>query len=151
MHHRNLFIIVLLLFTAMLIQSCTIEDVTDLPQNKITSPAFDTLQGKWKHQYTTYLPVTGGPGIALPEIDSIQFNSDLTGIDHFPQAPVNFTYDLLPGDTTLIFNTGPISNPIYDTVIISKLNAHDLVYKSKKKFVTSLAGYYFLLSVLKKL
>ena len=154
MQWRILFIVVSLLLIIIKLQSCTIEDPGFYSSPKYpSSPAFDTLQGRWRHDATVYIPANGGAtSPPVRERDSCQFNPDLTGIDHFPQAPVNFTYNLLPDDSTLIFNTGSQSNPHYDTVIISALNAHNLVYKSKKKNITfPFVGTYYLLSVLVRL
>ena len=127
----------------IILYSCTPEnDSAFYPHRNLNSPTFDTLQGKWKHEVTRFKSVNTGIIMAIiyPK-DSCKFNSDLTGVDHFPQTPtsytplVNFTYNLLPDDSTLIFNTGTVINPIYDTVIITLINATNLLYKSKPKVI----------------
>ncbi|HMI77488.1 MAG TPA: hypothetical protein VK484_01780 [Ferruginibacter sp.] len=125
-----------------------------------TSPVLDSLQGKWKHYVTTYIRVNpfAGPTFTIVDADSCEFRPDLTGRDHFPQPQaypyptVNFTYNLLPDDSTLIFNTGSVMNPVYDTVIIVTLNNGLLRYKSKAKtfnFPTIINGTFYVDSELR--
>jgi hypothetical protein len=139
-----------LFFTGLLlvVASCSVDN--DVVQARTTSAVFDTLQGEWFRNYTTYMRVNaGGPHYVWLDHDSIKFNANLTGVNHFPQAPVNFTYNLLPDDSTLIFNTGSVTNPVFDTVIITAITARSLNYRSKIKTITiPLKGDFYLYSVM---
>src|SRR4051812_30988951 len=101
--------------------SCSVDNnIVDHPLKPTTSPAFDTLQGSWLHSTTTLHPVGGSTSGSFTAVNTgyLRFNSDLTGTDQFLITPVSFTYTLLPGDTTLIFNNNPQGVPVFDTAII---------------------------------
>ena len=151
---RSIAFSIIALFAVLKLSSCGVDpDAIFHQPTQHTSVVFDTLQGQWQYQATTYVPApptTGGNFTVVLGHDSLQFRPDLTGRDHYPLAPVNFTYQLLPDDSTLIFNPNPLGNPVFDTVTILGLSSHSLVYKTRKKHITlfNINGYYFLIPVL---
>jgi len=119
--------------------SCTIDnDVLVHPQAKITTPAFDTLQGTWTHSATVLASVVPMPGFprTITNAGTMHFDPDLTGYDNFVQTTTNFTYDLLPGDSILVLHSIQGGVPVNDTNSITGLSARLLLMTSKPKQMT---------------
>jgi hypothetical protein len=127
------------------LSSCGI-DPDDI--NKTTATRLDSLQGDWTMKPVTLQPVfsTYAVPIVITNPGTFHLRPDHTGTTGIPPViPVyNFTYRLLPDDSTLVINTNPAGTPSYDTNIIH-LNGNELFMKTLRKqvsFLPSFAGTY---------
>ncbi len=136
------YILLFILPVLFSLSSCGVDpDIVNQP----TATKLDSLQGDWRIYTSVLRPVAPSYGVPITIhniSDTLHLHPDLTGTTGLvPVIPVyNFTYQLLPDDSTLIMNTNPTGTPSYDTNIIH-LNGDTLNITTLRKYVNFLPSF----------
>ncbi len=119
-----------LLSTVLLGISVIFSNCTKSKTDSVNRPVLNAMLGTWNvKSITCYSPtqyVANFNGY-------IKFNPDLTGNSNINNQYINFTYNLLDDDSTIVMPNN--SSGIPDTSVIVILNANQFVYHGKNTYL----------------